>query len=76
MAIVVIPKELSRNQDLVVVPRSHYEEFLVWQEKIKGAKIFKPTKADRRILARARKNRLKGNFLTLNELKQKMGFTD
>lgn len=76
MATVIIPQELSRNQDLIAVPRSHYEEFLAWQEKIKGTKTFKPTQMDKKILAQARKNRLKGNFLTLDELKQKLGFTD
>ena len=76
MATIVIPKELSRNQDLIAVPRSIYEEFMAWQNKIKSIKTFKPTKTDKKILARARKNRLKGDFLTLDELKQKLGFTD
>ena len=76
MTTVLIPKELSKSQNLVAVPRGVYEEFLLWQEKIKPAKTFKPTKTDKKILIQARKNRLKGDFLTLDELKQKLGFTD
>lgn len=76
MATIVIPKELSRNQELVAVPRNLYEEFLAWQDKVKSIKTFKPTKTDKKFLARARKNRLEGDFLTLDELKQKLGLTD
>ncbi len=76
MATVVIPKELSKNQDLIAVPRDIYEEFLTWQEKVKSAKMFQPTFSDRQALKRGRKNFKAGKFLTIDELRKKLGFTD
>lgn len=70
MAIVVIPKELSKNQDLIAVPRNVYEEFLTWQKGIKSARTFKPTSADIQALKRGRKNLTKGNYATLDELER------
>lgn len=68
MATVTIPKELGERKDLVAVPRVAFEEFVAWQKQLKSAKTFNPTAADKRALTRARKNRLRGNYLTLNEL--------
>jgi hypothetical protein len=68
MITVTIPKELSKNQDLVAVPRDVYEDFLAWQKKIKSLKTFKPTKADKQALQRGRKNFLKKDYITLEEL--------
>lgn len=70
MAIVTIPKELSKNQDLIAVPRNIYEEFLMWQKRIKSIKTFRSTSADKQALKRGRKNLAKGNYITLDELER------
>lgn len=72
MATVTILKELAERKDLVAVPRSTYEEFLVWLKQVKSAKTFKPTKAELRALARGRKNFAKGNYITLKELENEL----
>lgn len=73
MSTITVPKELSRINDLIAVPRKTYGEFLVWQKKIKSARTFKPTLAEKKVLQRARKNFAKGEYLTLNELKHDLG---
>jgi hypothetical protein len=69
MATITIPKKITRGAELVVIPRKEYEK-LVSAKKIVE---FTPTLVERNNLARARKNYEKGNFLTLNELKSKLG---
>lgn len=68
MATITIPKQISDQTKLVAVPESVYEEFVAWQKQIKSKKTFKPTAEDIRDLAVARKNRAKGNFVTLDVL--------
>ncbi len=68
MTTVTIPKELGARKDLVAVPRDTYREFVAWQKKIKSVRTFKPTAADKRALARGRKNFAKGNYITADEL--------
>ncbi len=67
MATVTIPKELSKSQDLIAVPRSIYEDFLTWQKRIKSARTFKPTSSDSQALKRGRKNLTKKNYITLDD---------
>lgn len=70
MTTITIPKEIARKGDLVIIPRQEYEEFL---ELKKAISVFEPTASDKRALAEARKNKRKGNLLTLHELKNKLG---
>lgn len=72
MTTITIPRELTKNKDLVAVPRNTYGEFLGWLEKIKSTKTFKPTKSELRILTRGRKNFAKGNFATLEQLENEL----
>ncbi len=72
MGTLTIPKKLTQGTDLVVLPREEYERLLT-------ARIipeYTPTTQEKRALARARRNRAAGKFLTLDELRQKLGFTD
>ncbi len=71
MPTVTIPKKITKGTELVVMPRKDYEKLL----SQKAIPQFQPTRADKKVLARARKNRAAGKFLTLDELKQKLGFT-
>ena len=63
--VIEIPKELSKNQDLIIIPRSDYEELLTLK---KIFKTYKPTLSDKRDLKRAREDFAKGNYVTLAEL--------
>ena len=65
-----IPKELSKNEDLIVIPRSDYEEFLQLKKIIPLVKLsFKEKKA----LKEARKEIKEGKYSTLNQLKNELG---
>ncbi|MEK7541235.1 MAG: hypothetical protein AAB533_00025 [Patescibacteria group bacterium] len=74
MPTITIPKNITIDQDLIAVPGRLYNEFVEWQEKIKSVRTFKPTAAEKRALARARKNLAKGKYLTLVELEHALGF--
>lgn len=58
--------------NIITIPKKEYKKLL------SGKRVFEftPTMADKKKLERARKNRMTGKFLTLDELKQKLGFTD
>lgn len=69
-AVVTIPKEFNKRSDLVAIPREEYEEFLEYKEDVAR---FELTKAQKKGLAQARKNLTNGKFLTLEQLKRKLG---
>ena len=48
MATITIPKNLIKNDDLVIIPRKEYEEFYQWKETAKLFKTFTPTVAQKR----------------------------
>jgi len=70
MTTVTIPKELKNEKDLIAIPRREYEALL----ELKKIREFIPTAAQKRALAQARKNRKTGNYLTIDELRKKLGF--
>lgn len=72
MPTITIPKELNTHNDLVAVPRRAYEEFLMWQKKMKSIKTFTPTLREKKALALARKEFAEGKFITLAELKHEL----
>jgi hypothetical protein len=82
MSTVTIPKKMIRkNDDLVLIPRKEYEAFKVWErrEEIKlprTFKTFKPTKAQLKDFEEARREHRKGIYLTLDELKRKLGIAN
>ena len=71
MTTITIPKKITKGEELVVIPRKDYERLL----EFKKIPEFQPTPTQKKALKKARENRKRGNFLTLNELKQKLGFT-
>lgn len=73
MSTITISKELNNISDLIAVPRDNYKEFLMWQKKIKSVRVYKPIASEKKSLERARKNILKGQSLTLSELKNGLG---
>lgn len=73
MATITLPKEIQEKKDLVAVPKDEYREFLVWQKKIKSQRTFQPTKAERQVLERGRKNLFAGAYTGLSQLKHELG---
>ena len=72
-SIVTIPKKVSGGEELVVIPRKEYDELLEMRsKKIKEVSL---TPRQKNALLQARKNLARGKYLTLNELKSKLGFT-
>lgn len=72
MNVVTIPRALRKEKNLIAVPRNTYEEFLAWQKKNKSMKTFIPTASEKRSLARARKNFLRGNYVTLEKIQNEL----
>ncbi|OGZ96675.1 MAG: hypothetical protein A2679_02070 [Candidatus Sungbacteria bacterium RIFCSPHIGHO2_01_FULL_54_26] len=72
MSTLTILKKITKGAELVVLPRKEYVRLL-------NARIipeYQATAREKKVLAQARKNRAAGKFLTLDELRQKLGFAD
>lgn len=72
MSISTILKKISEKQDLIVVPRAEYEDFL----KFKKIKTFIPTQQHKKALTRAMKNLKKGKSISFDEFTKKLGIKD
>ena len=72
MTTITIPKELTKNRDLVAVPRHTFEEFLSWQKKVKAVKTFQATAGEKKALTRARKNLAEGKYTTLEKIRHEL----
>lgn len=71
MATLTIPRSLIKEEDLVVIPKSEYRHLLQFRAKrIEEAEMTPTTKM---ALLSARKNLSKGKFLTVGELRHKLG---
>lgn len=70
--IATISREITKGEELVVIPRREYNEL----QEFKRIREFVPTLAEKRALKRGRKNRLSGNFLTIDELGRKLGIAN
>lgn len=82
MNTVTIPKEITRGEDLVVMPRKDYEKFLGWQKTTKITEVFrpprkfrtyKPTTTEKREIKEARKRFVRGEYVTIEELRHELG---
>ena len=71
MTTVTIPKIMARKGDLVLLPRKEYEELLNF--RLENVNEVELTPLQRKALLRARKNVSRGKFLTIHELKAKLG---
>ncbi len=72
MSMIMIPKNLIKNDDLVIIPRKEYEEFYQWKEVAKLFKIFVPTTAEKMELKKAREDYQQRKYFTLHEFKQRL----
>ena len=71
-ATVTIPKKIKKGDELVLITRREYVELL----DSKRVPEFTPTDSQKKALRQARKNQRSGNFLTFNDLKERLGFTN
>jgi hypothetical protein len=72
MKAITIPRSLSRQGDLVVIPRKEYEELL----ELKRVREFTLTGKQRAALKRSERNLNLGKTLSLNAAAKSLGFTD
>lgn len=74
MNIITIPKELTMEGELVLIPRKELEELIKLSKKLNsGVEL---TNLQRKALYSARKDKKIGNYLTLDEFKNKLGITN
>jgi len=69
---VTIPYKLTQGKELIIVPLEEYEALM----QLKEIYEFQPTISQKKALANARKNRKRGETLSLSELKRRLGFAD
>ena len=72
MNTITIPKNLIKNDDLVVIPRKEYETLI----KLKTFKEFIPSFSQKKALLTAERNFKKGTTLSYNGLVKKLGFAN
>ena len=71
MPTITIPRKITKGEELIIIPRKEYEEFLRCRLKENGELIL--TASQKRLLQKARRNLAKGKYLTIYELKEKLG---
>jgi protein involved in polysaccharide export with SLBB domain len=69
---VTIPKALSREGDLVVIPRREYEQLLA----LKKIREFQPTSRQQAALKRAERNLRKGKSLSYDAVARALDLAD
>jgi len=70
MATITIPKKLTKGEELVVIPRKDYEEFLRLRKVIPLVKL---TPSQKRDLEQSRKEFSRGEYITLKQLENELG---
>ena len=72
MKVFTIPKSLSKEGDLVVIPRREYEQLLAF----KKIREFQPTARQIAALKKAERNLKKGNALSYDAVARALGLAD
>ncbi|MEK7089957.1 MAG: hypothetical protein AAB930_00015 [Patescibacteria group bacterium] len=71
-----IPESIMKENDLMIISRKEYKEFSDWKKAFQPSrkfKTFKPTAAQKRDLLQAREDHKKGKYMSIDELKRKLG---
>jgi len=68
--VITIPKKLAKKGELVIIPRSEYEEYLNFKKIIP---IIKANPAEKKAIREGRKEIKQGRYLTLKQLKNELG---
>lgn len=69
MTLITIPKKLTKGEELVVIPRKEYEEYLHLRKVIP---VVKMTAREKREWQRAKKDYDQGKYVTLEELEYEL----
>jgi len=69
MTTITISKKITKEKDLVIIPRREYEEFL---ELKKIIPIVKPTHSELRAITKGRREMQKGHYITWQKLKHEL----
>lgn len=69
MSATTISKNITKGEELVIIPRKEYEEFLELKKLISVAK---PTKAELRILGRGQREIKAGKYVEWRKLKNEL----
>ena len=69
MSVVIIPKQLMREKELVLIPKKEYEELLGIKKLIKAVE---PTTEEKRIIAQGRRAIKKGDYVSWEDLKKEL----
>lgn len=72
MTTLTIPKEYMREKELVLIPRSEYDELVSLRKNNEEEIELSP--AGRKALDRMRKNRQLGKMMSIHDLKRKLGY--
>lgn len=67
--VIAIPRELLKKGELVIMPRSEYEEFLRLKKVIP---LVEQTLSEKKAIQVGRKEIQKGKYLTLKQLKNEL----
>ena len=70
MTTLTIPKKITKGEELVILPREDYEKLL--SQRI--IPEYEPTLREKKEIQRSRDDYKKGKFMTIDELKHKLGF--
>lgn len=69
--ILTIPKNLVKKEDLVIIPRSEYEDYLRLKKIIPTVKL---NKSEKKSVSEGRKEIKKGKYITITELKNELEY--
>ncbi|OFW37260.1 MAG: hypothetical protein A3J28_07625 [Acidobacteria bacterium RIFCSPLOWO2_12_FULL_60_22] len=72
MKVIRIPKSLSQEGDLVLIPRREYEKLL----QLKKIREFRPTANQKDALKRAERNLKRGKTLSYDAVARALGLAD
>ena len=78
MNTITLPKEITKREDLIVIPRKKYEEFLGSRkttdffEPPRNFKTYKPTAAEKKEIAAARRDFEEGRYLEWHQFKHEL----
>lgn len=64
---ITIPKNLAGKEDLIIIPRKDYEEYLSLKKLVPMAK---PTRAEKKAIQEGKKEIRQGSYITSRKLRR------
>lgn len=72
MSSITIPRKVTKGEELVVIPRKVYEEYLQLR---KSVPVIRMTSVEKREWEKAKKDYNRGEYVTLAELERELDIT-